>query len=301
MGGIAKPWIPKVISQPKTYTTGFVHTCLLNRALPAKAKQLITEQSNFKLEKKDSSIDLVYIVKHSDRNDDLKYSLRSIEKFCNYRKVWIIGYKPKWVQNVEYVETQQTGTKWQNSMLNWETACKTEGISDNFILMNDDFIAIRPIYDMVNDINACLTSINLQAEKYSHRRASKWQTGFVLARDLLMALNIQTRFNMEAHIPFLVNKENYLKMLKLPEIQQFDNTKVLHKRSIYYNLYYNNSIKQPRRIKDVKIALHRDLSDLYLSENWISVFDDVIGNVLKFPRINDFLRKLFPDKCSFEV
>ena len=42
----------------------------------------------------DALYDLVYILKESEDNPDLVMSLRSIEKFCTYRNVWIIGYKP---------------------------------------------------------------------------------------------------------------------------------------------------------------------------------------------------------------
>ena len=257
MGGIAKPWIPAI------YTKGTTNS----RALSQKAVEIISKETAFTMPEKNSDIDLVYIVKFSERNDDLKYSLRSVAKFCNYRKIWIIGYKPKWLKNVEYVETIQTGTKWQNSMLNWKTACETPGISDNFVLMNDDFIAIHPIYDIEKDVNVCLSDIHTVAERYSKKHSSRWQAGFLFAEDLLKELNLKTAFNMEAHLPFVVNKKQYLEMLNLPQIKNFDDTKVLHKRSIYYNLYYNKSIEPPRKITDVKIALRKDLSDNFLKEN----------------------------------
>ena len=46
-------------------------------------------------------MDFVYIVKEDEKNEDLKYSLRSIAKFYPENKVWIVGYKPSWVKNVE--------------------------------------------------------------------------------------------------------------------------------------------------------------------------------------------------------
>jgi hypothetical protein len=39
--------------------------------------------------------DLVYIVKEEEINPELVYSLRSIEKFCTFRKIWIVGHKPE--------------------------------------------------------------------------------------------------------------------------------------------------------------------------------------------------------------
>ena len=54
------------------------------------------------------------------------------------------------------------------------------------------------------------------------------------------------------------------------------------------------------KIKDVKINLGYDFTDNYLKENWISVFDNVIGDYLKFPKINKFLNSMFPNKSNFE-
>ena len=35
--------------------------------------------------------DLVYILKPSEKNIDLRYSLRSVARFCNYRQIWFVG------------------------------------------------------------------------------------------------------------------------------------------------------------------------------------------------------------------
>ena len=44
-------------------------------------------------------------------------------------------------------------------------------------------------------------------------------------------------------------------MLNKPEVLQFNITpKVLHKRSVYKNLYPDTELDTPRKIKDVKIC-----------------------------------------------
>ena len=93
-------------------------------------------------------LDFVYIVKESDKNDDLRYSLRSIAKFYPDHRVWIVGYKPKWVQNVGYIPVKQTGNKWGNSVKNIIAACESKEISEDFILMNDDFFIIKEKYPL---------------------------------------------------------------------------------------------------------------------------------------------------------
>ena len=251
----------------------------------------------------DKQYDLVYILKEAESNPDLVMSLRSIEKFCTYRKVWVIGFKPSWLKNVNYLPTDQsTGTKWANSCLNWKTACECEDISDNFILMNDDFIALRPIIDWRYSLNVCLGSIQEEAQKYSRKaKISRWQNGFISAEELLARCHAKTCYNYEAHVPMIVNKKDYLKFLSMNPIKEFMQTpKVLHKRTLYKNLFPDIGLPFPHKIKDVKLNLGYDLTDNYFKENWISVFDDVIGNDLKFPKINKFLNKLFSEKSNFE-
>lgn len=266
-------------------------------------ESLINQEPDNTIVDSDKNYDLVYILKKSDYNPDLRMSLRSIEKFCTYRKIWIIGYKPEWLTNVEYVETEQKGNKWQNSTLNWKTACETDDISDKFILMNDDFIALRPIHNWEESLNICLGTISAEAEKWSKRRKlSRWQTGFISATELLKKLHTLTDYNYEVHAPMIVNKKEFLEFIELPEIVEFlETSKVLHKRSIYKNLYPNHELGFPRKIKDVKVTLNFDLNDSFLRENWISVFDDVIGNSLRFPKINKFLDRMFPNKSIFEL
>jgi len=266
-------------------------------------ESLINQELDNTIVDSDKNYDLVYILKKSDYNPDLRMSLRSVEKFCTYRKIWIIGYKPEWLTNVEYVETEQKGNKWQNSTLNWKTACKTDGISNKFVLMNDDFIALRPIHNWEESLNICLGTISAEAEKWSKRRKlSRWQTGFISDTELLKKLHTLTDYNYEVHAPMIVDKKEFLEFIELPEIVEFlETSKVLHKRSIYKNLYPNRELGFPRKIKDVKVTLNFDLNDSFLRENWISVFDDVIGNSLRFPKINKFLDRMFPNKSIFEL
>lgn len=269
--------------------------------LPRKAEELLSNIYPKKECLNDKNYDLVYIVKEDDNNPDLMMSLRSIDKFCTFHKVWIIGYKPSWVQNVEYIPTVQNGNKWKNSCTNWQAACKCKDISNDFILMNDDFFALKPIVDWKKSLNLALGTIDEEAAKYKNTKFSRWQGGFIYASELLDQLCCSTRYNYEAHTPIIINKKNYLKFLKLKPIKEFMETRnVLHKRSLYKNLFpdYND---EPKIIRDVKIRLNCDLLSLWLCESWLSVFDGVVSNYNQFPKTNAFLLRMFPEKSRFEI
>lgn len=97
-------------------------------------------------------IDLVYIYELglSDwREQELKYSLRSVEKFMkNYRDIYIIGEIPPFI-NVDKIKFIPFETpevyKEHRIMLKFLRACEIPEISKQFLMMNDDYFLVRPI------------------------------------------------------------------------------------------------------------------------------------------------------------
>lgn len=245
--------------------------------------------------------DLVYIVKEDENNEDLRYSLRSVDKFVPHNKVWIIGYKPSWIYNVNYLPVAQKDTKWKNSVNNILTACKCDDISDNFILMNDDFFAIKPIKNIFESINVSLGLLENMIEKQKAKKfATNWGKAFIYIGDLLREIGLDgPYYNYESHTPFLINKEKYLEVMNLPSVQKFMQTsKVLHKRTLY-----GNYVKMQTKIlpKDVKILQKQDDTESRAQFcDWISVYDNQIGNKL-FPQLNSLFKTLFSEPCKYEI
>lgn len=246
-------------------------------------------------------MDLVYIVKADEKNEDLKYSLRSVAKFVPHDKIWIIGYKPTWVTNVEYLPVAQNlGNKWKNSVNNIIQACNCDKISENFILMNDDFFAIKPIENLEESINLSLGNIDSVVAKHKRKKVdSNWGKAFVYIDQLLESLGVERPYyNYESHTPMMINRNKYLEIMNLPKVKAFMKTsKVLHKRSLYGNL---NKTETKVLYKDVKLSQKRDdtLERAKICD-WISVYDNQVGNT-KFLHLNSMLRNLFPTPCEYE-
>lgn len=91
-----------------------------------------------------ADMDIVYICQAAERNEPLRYSLRSLVNLPHAR-VWIIGYKPRWVYGVSYLPTVQRGPKHANTWRNWQAMAGCADLSDRFVLFNDDFFVTRPI------------------------------------------------------------------------------------------------------------------------------------------------------------
>lgn len=251
-------------------------------------------------EYKNSLPDLVYIVKKDEKNEDLRYSLRSVEKFVPHNKIWIVGYKPSWVTNVEYLPVIQNGNKWNNSITNILAACNCTKISKEFILMNDDFFAIKPISNLLDSINVSLGLLQNAVNEHEAKKSdSAWGKAFKYVNELLKDLNIEEPYyNYESHTPLLINKQKYLEVMNLPKVQKFMKTsKVLHKRSLYRNI---DKLKPEILSKDVKILQHTDdtLERIKICD-WLSVYDGQVGNP-SFKDLNTLLRTLFASCSEYE-
>lgn len=243
-------------------------------------------------------MDLVYFVKHSDVNEDLRYSLRSIDKFVPFDNVWIVGYKPTWVQNVKYLPVPQTGTKHQNQTNNLLALCKCEEISDDFVLMNDDFFAIKPVRDLEESVEICLGSLDKAVQEHN-KSVGKWHKAFKHVYQLLESMGVEKPYyNFESHTPLKMNRHKMLEVLNHPKVKQFiKSPKVLHRRTLYRNVYHLKCRVLPT---DVKISPTKDntLERIKVCD-WLSVYDNQVGSS-KFKELNNLLHTLFPEPCKYE-
>ena len=244
-------------------------------------------------------MDFVYIVKEDENNEDLKYSLRSIAKYYPENKVWIVGYKPSWVKNVEYLPVKQSKDKWKNSMTNILTACKCKDISDDFILMNDDFFMIKPLVpiEMIANITLGLLPDTINKNK---KLKSPWYDAFQQVYYLLKDLNIpEPYYDFEAHLPLQINKKKFIKVINLPKVQEFMKTsKVLHKRTLYKN--FDKPEKIIKIPADVKIERRYDDANRRVNIcGWLSVYDRQVGNA-KFGLLNRELYFNLNQPCIYE-
>lgn len=244
-------------------------------------------------------MDIVYIVRNGDDNEDLRISLRSIAKFApKFDNIWISGYKPNWVaDNVGWINTHITNVNWAGARTNLIEVCKCNKLSKNIILMNDDFIATRPIHNWNKSLSKILGTFEEQMEEFKKdHMISDYTRGFENCLNLIRRLTKrQIVNNYESHLPMIINRSNMLKLFENPIIESFmRNNVVTLYRSLYGNVY---DIKFSDVIKDVKF---RNTDPISINTEWISVFDNWIGNDRDFPYLNRFIKELFPDKCKYE-
>lgn len=155
-------------------------------------------------------IDILYIKgKPSINNDiEMKYSLRSLERYVmDYGRIFITGECPDYIdqKKVVFTPADDIGTPMTN---HWWKVFKTiqmTDISDYFVLMYDDIF-----FTTVTKLSRYIP--------YQRGMLGEQHTGSAAYRNCLeetkkwLEKNGLPTYDYELHIPFIYNRENFMKM-----------------------------------------------------------------------------------------
>lgn len=225
-------------------------------------------------------LDIIYFVKDGMYNEELRYSLRSVDANMPHKRVWIFGGCPLGIVPDIRVRVDQVGkTKWDRVRNMYKMVCENKEITDDFIMFNDDFFVMQPT-DHIEPMYRCSLEEHIKILE-SHRPSAYSR----LLRDCKETLTGEP-LSYELHIPFIFNKKKMLKMLN-----SFPNQHCT--RTMYGNIYKIRG----ERSNDPKIFNSKPPFN-YKNSQFLSTDDPVIN-------INNdiwrWLQKQFPKKSRFEA
>lgn len=228
--------------------------------------------------------DIVYIVKNAQTNEELRYSLRSVEANFPHRKVWIFGGKPDYIHPDEFVRVRQVGiTKWEKVRNTLLLICETKGVSEDFFLFNDDFYINNKVekYEPVYDGDIYRHIIEIEERNYDKPSVYTAQLR-QMVKELRRAVPDSPMLNYAVHMPILINKTKALEVLRRFQSPMF--------RTLYGNYWKIGGID----IKDGKIVRRNQTiedSMTYLSS------DD---NAFMTQDIGRYIKKKFSKRSEYE-
>ena len=229
-------------------------------------------------------MDFVYICKDGN-NEELRYSIRSVVQSFPDSNIWVVGGKPTWYAG-NYINIKQVLTKYRNAIQNLNAICNSNEISEEYILMNDDFYIVKNINTIETYHGGLLLDkINLYQKINSN---SNYTRKLAATYKKIKSLNIDNPLDYELHVPMIMEKK------KLKQILQ-NNDQFLW-RSIYGNVFGVGG----EQMEDVKVYTKGPLvlksynlkkdEHVYLSSADTS-FDMILSNILK---------KQFTEKTKYE-
>ncbi len=170
-------------------------------------------------------MDFVYICKEGV-NEELKYSIRSVVQSFPNSNIWIVGGKPDWYIG-NYIKVNQVHTKYKNAVENLKKICSSSEISNEFVLMNDDFYIIKKINSIETFHGGyLLNKLNLYQKINGN---SNYTRKLNATYKRIKGIGIEDPLDYELHIPMIMEKEKLREALH-------NNDQFLW-RSIYGNMF----------------------------------------------------------------
>lgn len=234
-------------------------------------------------------IDVVYVLGTGSKWEDneLRYSLRSIEKYLKYNKVFVVGEKPTWLQGVTHIpypdEHKEKETRIALKVL---VACKDERVSKEFLFMNDDIFLTKHDHAQFypNYYSGTLQDADEQkGVNMVYRNAIK---------NTVYALSSKYNRYFDVHTPIVYNREKFSWMMeKYNWDKEFS--------YVVKSMYANSLGLSGKNITDCKIDHIKDTNAILeriKNVPCFSVSDRGLGEAMK-----GVLQKLYPEKSKYEI
>ena len=222
-----------------------------------------------------------------NNSEELRYSIRSVEKNLEIDKLILVGDRPAWFKETnKSIYVKSTNLNLQKcglgsvSILHLKNLYDSGKMPDNFLLFNDDFYIMKKI-EKWKDYYRDEKDYNKKA-KLNHAYHKK------TLRSLQYTEN-KKKYNL--HLPIMIEKQKFLELYKMwLEFRDKD----IDFRTLYGNLFINSNTK----IEDFKISKSFVYSEINLEKIKNSLFISTSDSSFNVCEIGNYLRSIF-DKPSF--
>lgn len=227
-------------------------------------------------------MDFVYMCRPG-HNEELRYSIRSVVKnYVPKSNVWVVGDKPDWYAG-DFIKTRPVGNAYENVRNNLRHVINTPEISNDFVLMNDDFFIVRKLNSVSHYHGGLLVK---RADEHQELAGPNFYANFLRRTDtVLKKRGIKEPLNYELHTPMLFNKNMLEQTIDYP----------FSIRSSYGNIHNIGG----EEIRDVKVYSHpRFVHTSSSIDNGTPYLSTEDGS---FEQLKDYLVNMFPDKSKYEL
>lgn len=226
--------------------------------------------------------DLIYILKADIDTDELKYSLRSVEKNFPINRVWFVGGQPEGLEPDIRIPHKQVGSsKWEMIRSSMWKAVSDERLSEDFFLFNDDFFVMEPV-DTDSFRNFVDGTLGRRIDELHSESGMNAYTRTLFKLEQELKTLHEPTMNFDVHLPMLLNKEQVRSTLYKCSSPQM--------RSAIGNINRLPFVIHP----DVKVY---DLESVPAGETYLSTNDDTFRK----GKVGKYIRETFTTKSRFEV
>lgn len=227
-------------------------------------------------------MDIVYILGTGSKwnNNEIRYSLRSLSNLP-HGKVFVVGELLPWFDNIIHIPASDPFTnKQQNALHKLSITAALRNLSNDFILMNDDFFILRKQSSIKPYYRRTLEEAMEQHQAKGSRYFEAIQNTYEMYPNGL---------DYSLHIPFVFNKTKLRKTIK--HLEGLDKPVLL--RTVYGNMHKIGG----EQMDDVKLCQkdwrrQRELPNL----PFLSTDDQIVRKA----RFEKAMKRRFPAPSVYE-
>lgn len=229
-------------------------------------------------------LDIVYFVKPDLVNQELVYSLRTVERNFPHERVWFCGGQPIGLIPDQRLAIIQHGANRYERVRNMLVEiCEMDEITEDFWLFNDDFFILQPVEDMPAWYDGTLRERVANIEHRNGGGSSRYTRQLRRTVDFLREAGCGI-LNYAVHAPMRVNRRKMLETIeRFPDCPMF--------RALYGNYNEIGGIDAP----DCKIV--RPEIPIPAGARFVSTSDSSFIN----GTVGRQIRERFPEKSRWEV
>lgn len=228
-------------------------------------------------------LDIVYFVKPDLVNNELIYSLRSVDRNFPSHRVWLCGGQPvSLIPDGRMPIIQHGANRYERVRNMLIEVCENDEISEDFWLFNDDFFVLQPLMDIPAWYDGTLTE-RIRDLEIRHRGRTGYSQQLRRMVEILEGAGLGC-LNYAVHVPMKINRRKMLETIeRFPDCPMF--------RALYGNLHEIGGINAP----DVKIwePQHTFPRDAYL----VSTSDASFVN----GQVGRDIKARFPERSRWEA
>lgn len=203
-------------------------------------------------------MDAVYLFA-AGGEDELRHSLRSLANLKQVDRVAVAGYQPGWLTDdvVRVVPDNHRPGKHFDTWANLAAAVADRRLSDDFVLMNDDFYALQPLPVVPVWQHGVLSKHIARTHEQDRRRDS--------TIDMLERVGAYGRLSYELHVPMVMHRPAMRALMRRVEAVMPARAEPPWKRTVYGN-YAHPGVGELH--DDVKIRDYESVpgpADLFVS------------------------------------
>jgi hypothetical protein len=214
-------------------------------------------------------------------NEELRYSIRSTLQNLPKGDIWVVGGKPKWYTG-NHIFVRQYGDAYTNVREQLKIVCDSTKISDDFVIMNDDFFTMKKS-DVPNWNGGTLNQKIANFNKYAPENL--YVKRLLKTNAYLKKQGFRSPLDYDLHVPMILNKDKLKSIIDTPYLW----------RSIYGNTFNVEGDNN----KDVKIYSENKLLDKTIPDldtmTFLSTTDE------SFRHISVWMDEKFPNPSPFEL